>query len=192
MKWDPEPVDAAVKRVIENSKLPWSHQEMLYAAWDTYRDRFECEPSVVSESAHILLKFLCETEGGEETFRVAIEALERWVIIPQDILISDRESVAAAKLLAWAGLTHVWEKHHLSLAATPLEVAARCVSVHIGRRLIESGSGQRAWFVTIITYHPEQFRIELRSATARLLRLLRKRDSTSAIPLFEQIRGPLP
>lgn len=177
MKWDPEPVDAAVKQVIESSKLPWPHQEALYAAWDTYRDRFECEPSVVSDSATVLLKFLRANEDGDDTFRVAIEALERWVIVPKDILISARESTASARLLDWAGLTEIWSKHHLSLAASPLEIAAKCLSVHIGRRLIENASGQGVWFVTVIAHRPDQFRAELRSATANLLRRLRKRGA---------------
>jgi hypothetical protein len=179
MKWDPEPVDAAVKQVIESSKLPWPHQETLYAAWDTYRDRFECEPSVVSDSATVLLKFLRANEGEDDTFRAAIEALERWVIVPKDILISARESTASARLLDWAGLTEIWSKHHLSLAASPLEIAAKCLSVHIGRRLIENASGQGVWFVTVIAHRPEQFRAELRSATAKLLRRLRKRGAAS-------------
>src|SRR6266498_492116 len=102
MKWDSELVDTAVRRLIETSKLAWPQQEVLYAAWDTYRDRFDCEPSVVSDSATVLLKFLRATEWTDETSRLAVEALERWVIIPKDILISAKESAAAARLLEWA------------------------------------------------------------------------------------------
>lgn len=185
MKWDPEPVDAAVKRVIEGSKLPWPQQESLYSAWDTYRDRFECEPSFVSEAATVLLKFLRAHEGGLESFRSAIEALERWVIVPRDILISDRESMAASRLLEWAGLTEIWRKNHLSLAASPLEIAARCLSVHVGRRFVENEPGRGVWFVTVIAHRPEQFRAELRSATAKLLRLLRKRGAANPRPTDE-------
>jgi hypothetical protein len=175
MKWDPEPVDAAVRRLIEGSKLPWPQQERLYSAWDTYRDRFECDPSRVSDSANVLLKFLRATEGGEETYRLAIEALERWVIIPKDILISARESAAASRLLEWSGLSEIWAKHRLSFAASPLDIAAKCLSVHVARRLVENGSGSGVWFVTVIAHRPEQFRAELRSATAKLIRKLRVR-----------------
>jgi hypothetical protein len=175
MKWDPEPVDAAVRRLIEGAKLPWPQQEALYSAWDTYRDRFECDPSLVSNAATVLLKFLRGTEGENETFRLAIEALERWVIIPKDIFISARESSAAAKLLEWAGLTELWRKHQLSLAASPLEIATKCLSVYIARRFVENSSGGGVWFVTVIANRPEQFRAELRCATAALLRRLRTR-----------------
>jgi hypothetical protein len=175
MKWDSEIVDSAVRQVIETSKLPWPQQEALYTAWDTYRDRYECEPSVVSDSAVVLLKFLRSTEGGEESFRLAIEAIERWVIIPKDILISARENAAAARLLEWAGLTEIWSRHRLSLAASPLEIATKCLSVHIGRRTVQNGSGRGVSLVTIIAHRPEQFRAELRSATAKLLWRLRKR-----------------
>jgi len=176
MKWDPEPVDAAVRQVIETSKLPWTHQEALYAAWDTYRDRFQCEPSFVSEAATILIKFLRSEERWAEPFGSAIEALERWVIVPEDILISGRESTVSSRLLKWAGLEVVWAKHRLSLAANPLELAARCLSVHVGRRQVESGSGAGEWMISVIAHRPEQFRAELRGATAKLIRLIRARD----------------
>jgi hypothetical protein len=175
MKWDSELVDTAVRRIIETSKLPWPQLEVLYAAWDTYRDRFECEPGVVSDSATILLKFLRATPELDETSRLAVEALERWVIIPKHILISAKESAAAARLLEWAGLTEIWRKYRLSLAASPLDIAARCFSVHIGRRTIENGSNRGISLVTIIANRPERFRSELRRATAKLLREWRSR-----------------
>jgi hypothetical protein len=181
MKWDPEPVDAAVRRLIESSKLPWTQQETLYASWDTYRDRFECDPSRVSDAATVLLKFLCGTESTDETFRLAIEALERWVIVPKDILISARESAASSRLLEWAGVNEIWAKHHLHLAASPLEIAARCLSVHIARRFVESGPGRGVWFVTVIANRPAQFRAELRAATAKLLRELRNRSGDARL-----------
>jgi hypothetical protein len=177
MKWDPEPVDAAVERVIEGAKLPWPQQESLYTAWDTYRDRFECEPSVVSDSATVLLKYLRAMDAREdETFRAAIEALERWIIVPKDILISAQEHTASVQLLEWAGLKDIWTKYHLSLAASPLEIATKCLSVHVGRRYIEGLSGRGVWYVTVIAQRPEQFRAELRTATANLLKRLRRRD----------------
>jgi hypothetical protein len=174
MKWDSELVDNAVRRVIETSKLAWPQQEVLYTAWDTYRDRFECEPGVVSASAAVLLKFLRATDETDETSRLAIEALERWIIIPKNILISARESAAASRLLEWAGLTAIWKKYRLSLVASPLDIAAKCLSVHIGRRTIESGSNNGIPLVTIIANRPEQFRAELRRATAKLLRERRR------------------
>lgn len=182
MKWDPEPVDAAVERVIERAKLPWPQQESLYTAWDTYRDRFECEPNVVSDAAIVLIKYLRAMDAdNDETFRMAIEALERWVIVPKDILISAQENSAAARLLEWAGLTEIWAKHHLSLAASPLEIAAKCLSVHIGRRYIEGLSGRGVWYVTVIAQRPDQFRAELRTATANLLKRLRNRSRGNGI-----------
>jgi hypothetical protein len=175
MKWDSELVDNAVRRVIETSKLAWPQQEVLYSAWDTYRDRFDCEPNAVSSSAAVLLKFLRATEEVDETSRLAIEALERWVIIPKNILISAKESAAAAKLLEWAGLTEIWKKYRLLHVASPLDIAARCLNVHIGRRTIESGSNSGISLVTILANRPEQFRAELRRATAKLLWEWRRR-----------------
>jgi hypothetical protein len=181
MKWDPEPVDAAVRRLIESSKLPWTQQETLYAAWDTYRDRFECDPSRVSDAATVLLKFLRGTDSSDETFRLAVEALDRWVIVPKDILISARESAASSRLLEWAGVSAIWAKHNLHLAASPLEIAARCLSVHIARRFVESAPGRGVWFVTVIANRPGQFRAELRAATAKLLRRVRNRGADTRL-----------